>query len=87
MPRTIKRAPLVTDIQPALTVAGVVGALAASLSLVDRPNEPRLLSRSLPRPVLLEVILAGLYPAPRYPDGDANGYVERGVNEEAPAMR
>lgn len=86
LPRVIKRALLVAEVHAVLILAGVLATLAASLPSVDGPHEPRLLARALPRPVLLEVVLAGLQPATRNPDGDANGQVERGIDEEAPAV-
>lgn len=82
----IKGALLVAEVQAALTLAGVLAVLAASLPPVDGPHEPRLLPWALPRPVLLEVVLPGLEPPPGDPDGDANYRVERGINEEAPVM-
>lgn len=81
----VKGTLLVPEVETLLALVGILAILATSLPLVHGTYEPRLLPRSFPRPILLEIIVPSLYPSPRGPNSDANERVERGIYEKATA--
>lgn len=81
----VKGTLLVPEVEALLALIGILVTLATSLPLVYGTHEPWLLSRSFPRPVLLEVVVSRLKPSPRRPDSDTNERVERGIYEETSA--